>query len=269
MGKNLGWHQRTDWLYLTLGLARPLDKAQLRCEREAGKAYSSYGFELGLVTKDPYSWATQLLYLFLTHVTDGVQIKWGDRFAFGLREVGDTKLEPYTGNAEELGFSPFGELRAVLFWPFLFPEASFITSTGKAEIFIATGITQDEWKAAKDTTTAQLLLLLCRAGIWQRTDPVRQSVFNEDRWRVQWREIVAMGGEEAHRELDAGIGRWSPVQICIADGRVHWSCRGDEWTLPASAGPRTGYTRILDALWRASHGPHRSSGSGAANFWMR
>src|SRR5215510_14396670 len=40
------WHLRHDWLYLSLGLTQPLDREQVTREREAGKSYSSHGFEL-------------------------------------------------------------------------------------------------------------------------------------------------------------------------------------------------------------------------------
>ncbi|HEY7330940.1 MAG TPA: hypothetical protein VH592_25100 [Gemmataceae bacterium] len=70
-------------------------------------------------------------------------------------------------------------------------------------IFIATGITEDEWELAKSTTTAHVLLLLCRAGVGQRTNPGRQSVLNDPRWRAEWTQIARLEGEEAHAEVEA------------------------------------------------------------------
>jgi len=147
--------------------------------------------------------------LLLTHITEGVEVKWGDRFAFGFQQTDAEGLLPFTGRAEELGFAAFGSVRAVLFWPYLFPQATFVTSTGKAMIMIATGITGDEWEFARATTTAQLLLLLCQAGIGQRTDLTRTSVLSDPKWLVERRRIETLGGEAADAELEAGIGRWN------------------------------------------------------------
>jgi hypothetical protein len=84
-----------------------------------------------------------------------------------------------------------------------FGESAF-TITGKAMIYITTGITEHEWELAKSTTTAHLLVLLCRAGIGQRTDPKRCSVLSEPAWRDEWQRIVSLDGEQAHAEVEAG-----------------------------------------------------------------
>jgi hypothetical protein len=198
------WHERSEWLYVTLGLTQPLDKKQMQKEREAGRQYSAYGFELGMLTDAKCQWPIQALYLFTTHVTEGVRLNWGDRFAFGLRKSEAGKLEPFTGHPSTSGIEPANELRAVLFWPYLLKDSSFVTSTGKAMIYIATGITEDEWALAKATTTAHLLLLLCRAGIGQRTVPDRPSVMTDERWREEWERIKSLHGEEAHAEVERG-----------------------------------------------------------------
>jgi hypothetical protein len=197
------WHRRDHWLYLTLGLTQPLDKKQVERERRAGKQYSSYGFELGVLTADRADWPAQALYLFLSHITEGMNLKWGDRFAFGFQNESGGKIVPFTGLGQDLGITPVGDIRAVLFWPYLLPDSGFVTSTGKAMIFIATGITGDEWELAKSTTTAHVLLLLCRAGVGQRTDPGRQSVLTDPRWRAEWEQIARLEGEEAHAEVEA------------------------------------------------------------------
>jgi hypothetical protein len=198
------WHERNHWLYLTLGLTQPLNQQQMQKDRDAGRQYSSYGFELGILTDEKCDWPTQALYLFATHVTEGVQLKWGDRFGFGLRKTDAGDLAPFAGRATSLGLQPASELRAMLFWPYLLKDSSFVTSTGKAMIFVATGITEDEWALAKATTTAHLLLLLCHAGIGQRTIPERQSVLSELQWRQEWRRIESLGGEQAHAEVEQG-----------------------------------------------------------------
>lgn len=197
------WHRRDHWLYLTLGLTQPLDQIQVMDERRAGKQFSSHGFELGILTDEKSDWPTKALYLFLSHITEGLELHWGDRFAFGFRQEADGSLGVFTGLPGELRIEPAGEIRAMLFWPYLFPDANFVTSTGKAMIYIATGITEDEWQLAKATTTAHVLLLLFRAGVGQRTDPERRSVMTDRRWRDEWQRIVTLGGEQAHTELDA------------------------------------------------------------------
>lgn len=200
------WQERDHWLYLTLGLTQPLNQEQVKREREAGKQYSSYGFELGILIADRASWPTHALYLFLSHITEGLELEWGDRFAFGFRRHEDGRLGVFTGLPSELGINPVGEIRAMLFWPYVLPDSNFVTSTGKAMIFIATGITEEEWALAKSTTTAHVLLLLCRAGICQRTDPFRQSLLSEPRWKEEWQKISEMNGEQAHEELETSWG---------------------------------------------------------------
>ena len=103
-------HRRDDWLYLTMGLSQPLDRKQVKAEREAGKSYSSYGFELGFVVPDQCKWPADALYGFVTHITDGVEIKWGDRFAFGFTEHPGGALGGFTGHPEQLGVTPFGNI---------------------------------------------------------------------------------------------------------------------------------------------------------------
>ena len=98
-----------------MGLSQPLDRNQVKAEREAGKSYSSYGFELGFIVPDQCEWPADALYGFMTHITDGVDIKWGDRFAFGFTEQAGGKLGCFSGHPEELGVTPFGNTRAVLF----------------------------------------------------------------------------------------------------------------------------------------------------------
>ena len=73
-------HRRDDWLYLTMGLSQPLDQKQLDAERKAGKLYSSYGIELGFIVPKESNWPSEALCAFVSHITDGVDIKWGDRF---------------------------------------------------------------------------------------------------------------------------------------------------------------------------------------------
>jgi hypothetical protein len=204
------WHCRDHWLYLTLGLTQPLDKKQVTREREAGKQYSSYGFELGILTDERVSWPADALYLFVSHVTGGIELNWGDRFAFGFQRNTNATHGVFTGLPSALGIEPMGDIRAVLFWPYLLPDSSFVTSTGQAIIYIATGITEGEWELAKSTTTAHILLLLCRAGLGQRTDPMRESLLSVPRWKEEWQKVADLDGEQAHAELESGC--WYSAQ---------------------------------------------------------
>ena len=54
-------YRRDDWLYLTMGLSQPLDRKQVKAEREAGKTYSSYGIELGFIVPDRCDWPADAL----------------------------------------------------------------------------------------------------------------------------------------------------------------------------------------------------------------
>ena len=190
-----------------MGLSQPLDKQQLEEERAAGKSYSAYGFELGFLVPEKAAWPVDALYGFMSHITEGVNIQWGDRFAFGFTEQPGGRLGGFTGNPETLGITPFGSIRAVLFWRYLFPDWEFLTSTGKFMVLIATGITAREWQAAKDTTTLHLMLLLHRAGIGQRTLVDRQCLFDKPRWQDEWEKIKTRNGEDCDRELEESVGQ--------------------------------------------------------------
>lgn len=92
----------------------------------------------------------------------------------------------------------------------LLPDARFVTSTGKATIYIATGITEDEWELAKAYSTDHVLLLLGRAGIGQRTEPERCPVLGDPRWKEDWQRIATLDGEQVHAELEAD---WPPQNV--------------------------------------------------------
>ena len=88
------------------------------------------------------------------------------------------------------------------------PLVQLATSTGKFLVLVATGITAREWELAKETTTAHVLLHLCRAGIAQRTTPDRACLLANPRWQEEWTEIEKLAPEECEAELETGIGRW-------------------------------------------------------------
>ena len=194
-------HARDEWLHLSIGLSQPLDKKQVDQDRAAGKAYSSHGFEFGILTDTKASWPSDLLYLLLTATTDGENIGWGDRFPFRFHTQTVDSIRVMIGGMKEIKPEPVGKLRALLFWPYLFPDFEFCTDTGKFLVMIATGITQKEWNAAKATTTEHLLLLLCRAGIHQRTIPDRECVFADSRWTQEWEKISTRDPKDVYAEL--------------------------------------------------------------------
>ena len=196
-------YRQGTWLYLTMGLSQPLDRDQVKAERAAGKSYSAHGYELGFLTESKDEWPIDALYAFLTHITDGEVIRWGDRFPMGFCHRPDGGLSSYVGNIN--GLDVVGQIRAVLFWPYLFPDGQFVTSTGKFMVFIATGITEDEWELAKQTTTVHLLLLLCRAGVGQKTMPSRSSLLREARWQAEWDAIAALSPQQCEGELEHGV----------------------------------------------------------------
>jgi len=198
-------HSRADWLYLTMGLSQPSDKEQHHADRTAGRQYSAHGFELGFVVPEPANWPVDALDGFVSHITEGVNIKWGDRFGFGLTQEPNGSIAGFTGRAEELGVTPFGNIRAVVFWRYLFPEWEFLTSTGKFMVLIATGITAREWQLAKETTTAHLMLLLHRSGIGQRTLIDRPCMLDDPRWQSEWENIKVREPEDCDRELEASV----------------------------------------------------------------
>ena len=198
-------HGREHWLYLTLGLSQPLDERQVQAERAAGRKYSALGIEFAFVTTAKSPWANDALYYFITYMTEGEVIRWGDRFPMLFHDRRGT-LAVLTGDATGIDISPVGKLRAVLFWPYLFPDWELTTSTGKFMVLVATGITQAEWELAQQTTTVHLLLLLCRAGIGQCTIPDRACLLEDPRWRSQWQSIERMPAEECQQELRGFVG---------------------------------------------------------------
>jgi hypothetical protein len=198
---------RDHWLYLTLGLTQPLDAEQVRRERAAGKRYSARGVELGILTGTRADWAPGALYLYLSAITEGDMINWGDRFAFGFHQTADGELSVFTGHPDKAGVREVGDIRAMVFWKYLSPRGTFVTSTGNALILIGTGITADEWQLCQATTTAHVLLLLCRAGIGQKTDPTRKSLLADPRWAEEWRRIESLTPEQAAGELETYASR--------------------------------------------------------------
>ena len=201
-------YRRDDWLYLTMGLSQPLDEEQVRLERAALKRYSAFGVEFALIVPSESNWPAQALYQFITHMTDGERINWGDRFPFGFHRRNDGNLAVYTGDIAGTSIELIGKIRAALFWRFLFPDWKFTTSTGKFMVLAATGITEAEWRLAKATSSNHLMLLLFRAGIAQRRIPDRECLLDDPKWQAEWETIKSFTPPQCDAEIEAGIGRW-------------------------------------------------------------
>ena len=75
-------HRRDDWLYLTMGLSQPHDKKQVERERAASKSYSAFGMEFAFIVPQQADWPAEALYYFMTYMTDGEYIKWGESQTF-------------------------------------------------------------------------------------------------------------------------------------------------------------------------------------------
>jgi hypothetical protein len=197
--------QRREWLFLTMGMSQPLDGREVRDRRAQGLFHSGLGYELGVLTDAPATWPAKLLYDLITYVTEpdaeGV-VGWGDRFALGIYVV-DGAEQAFVGAVD---LQPIGELRGLLVWPYL-PKPFFLTSTGKADVLIATGITQGEWDLAKSTSSPHLLLWLTRMGIGQRTSITRACLTRDPAAMAEWANIRALSNEEAFDQLKQSVKR--------------------------------------------------------------
>ena len=94
-----------------------------------------------------------------------------------------------------------GEARAVILWPELSRSEPFRTSTGTFDLLVATTITEDEWKLARETSTAHLLALLVACGVGQRSDPHRLGVLEDERARRAWKRIAKLSPDGVLEEL--------------------------------------------------------------------
>lgn len=194
--------RRDDWLYLSVGLSQPLDQRQADDARVAGESASAYGIEFALLTPTEVNWATSALYYFMTYQLEGENIKQGDRFPliFHRRPGGELKIA--TGDWRSAGLVPEGSMRGALFWRYLFPASTLATSTGKFTILVATAITEREWGLARSSSSAHVQLLLCRAGVGQRTLPDRACLLDDPKWNAEWERIAPLSKEECQRELE-------------------------------------------------------------------
>ena len=190
---------RENWLVITHGLTQPLSAKEV-----AGVDMpSGYGYEFGFLANDNPAWAPEALQQLLTYVMQsGTPIERGHRVPMGFFPHASNIITPELGKIpEEANHHPLGEMRAVLFWPYMSYPRGFSSSTGYFSILLGTTITQTEWNMAKATSSAHLLLLLFKAGIGQISDLLRPTVTNKKRWASEWQSIRCLPEEEVEQLL--------------------------------------------------------------------
>jgi hypothetical protein len=186
--------RRREWLYLSMGVSQPRSESQDRACRTRGETHSGFGYELGVLTSEAASWAPELLYELITYFTEppASPLGCGDRIAFGQYAV-DGVRHVFVGGVD---IEPIGELRGLLVWPYR-QRPHFLTSTGKADLLIATGITEGEWSLAKEMSSQHLILLLARCGVGQTTDLARRCVCQSVEAMAAWSDIKTLTADEA------------------------------------------------------------------------
>ncbi len=193
-----GGSERPHWLYLTLGLSQPLTPTK------DDRGPSAYGWEFGFLAREASDWAPEALYEILSYwmeTKNRIDVAHRVPMAF-YREGHESRLAPYLRDLEPADqFHPFGEIRALVFWPYLHFPGQFQTSTGHFGILIGTAITADELALAQQSSSAHLLLLLSRAGIGQISDLQRRSVTAASNFQDQWQAIKGLSENEARAIL--------------------------------------------------------------------
>jgi hypothetical protein len=198
-------YRRDHWAFLTVGLSQPTEEPDWTRDPDAP---SGAGYELVLVVDEPAMWAAELLRTLMAMTTTRQPIEIGVRMPFGFYTMDDGSLSWFIGTAEANGLEPADATVGMVFWPWLFPANTFTTSTGRFQLIAATNVTRNEWEMARETSTAHLVLLLCKLGLGQRCMPGRACSTDHPGFGVEWPSIAAMPVEEVYRQLDEGVGKW-------------------------------------------------------------
>jgi Suppressor of fused protein (SUFU) len=190
---------RHEWLTLTHGLTQPLSPEESRSRNEP----SAYGAEFGFLTKEHVSWPVEALGQLMTYLKQsGEAIERGHRVPMWFSSKGDREISPVLGKASsDVSTRPVGQMRALLFWPYMSHRRAFETSTGYFSVLVATAITQPEWDMAKATSSAHVLLLLFKANIGQISDLPRGTVTENESWAAEWQNICQLSPAEAEERL--------------------------------------------------------------------
>ncbi len=193
--------KRPHWILATLGLSQPQKKEDVKDQDATNPPPSRLGFELAFAVTEPANWTVIGLFsLAQFALSPPAPLKPGSRIpCFFTHPEGSPATPEHV--VPVFGQPPPGSkivenIVSLLVWPALDRDGPFVTGTGRFDLLVATGITMDEWDAAKQTSSMHVLWLLQRAGIGQSTDPFRPSVFADDRWRAEWEEIKALSGDQ-------------------------------------------------------------------------
>jgi hypothetical protein len=188
---------RLDWLVLTHGMSQPFGPAEVHGSDHP----SAYGYEFGILSKKEPVWAPAALRLLITYVKQsGKPILRGHRVPFAFFKDSENTIRPHLGKTA-LDQQPYGETRALIFWPYMLHPSGFSTSTGYFSILIGTSITEMEWDMAKATSSEHLLVLLFRAGLGQVCDLERRTLTLSSQWKLEWEYICRLSQEEAGTAL--------------------------------------------------------------------
>ena len=194
------WHR--DWVYAGLGLTQPLGPEDVPGSREEAADRPGYDAEFGIVLAEPADWAPSLIRQLMWYVRAEMPIGAGDRMPFGAERTSDGTIDANIGDQAADGVPLVGEMRALLFWPYLAaPRSTFTTATGSFTLLIGTAITAGEWEFARRLSSEHLLLLLHRAGVGQRSDLHRRCLTTDPAAAEHLKTVGPMTRDAAARHL--------------------------------------------------------------------
>jgi hypothetical protein len=188
---------RPEWLTISHGLSQPLQPAK----KSSSPGVSGYGYEFGFLTRSKESWCSGALYQLLTYLKESKKgIARGHRVPVFFSKSCESSYKSTLGIPGSTE-ATFGEMRALLFWPYMAYPSGFDTSTGYFSILVGTTITQAEWELAKASSSSHLLLLLFEARIGQISDLARRTLTNDEKWQKRWDEINKLSQDQADEML--------------------------------------------------------------------
>lgn len=206
------WHR--DWIYASLGLTQPGSPDEVRVPPrgadegendegdEAAADRAGHRAELGLVLVEPAGWAANVLRQLMWYVRAEMPIGAGDRMPFGAERTPGGSIDANIGDQAGDGVPLVGEMRALLFWPYLAARSTFTTATGSFSLLVGTAITAGEWELAKRLSSEHLLVLLHRAGVGQRSDLDRRCLTTDAAAAEHLRAVESMSREAAEAEVE-------------------------------------------------------------------
>jgi hypothetical protein len=192
--------KRSNWVYVTVGLSQPGDPEEKPRDNDRGTGLSAHGVEFGMIVADPADWIGSFFSELLGYAAAVSPLFVGHRYPFGLHRSRDG-TGWFVGRPEELGIEALGDIRALLFWPYLDGPRWFTTETGHFELLCATAITGDEWEYARKTSSPHLLVLLFEAGIGQLSSFNRSSVLAAAQFRQRAEELARQSRDQVESML--------------------------------------------------------------------